>query len=118
MKVETESGCIGCECAECVRRRNAATPSAHHAWARGFTAWNAGHKIETTPEREWRFVVGTHGLDRSTWTFDVSGAEPVVEEGMLVDGSNAKNLKMAAPAPEPEASGGSYPHSFHEPHMA
>ena len=37
---------------------------------------------------------------------------------MLVDGSNAKNLKMTAPAPEPEASGGSYPHSFHEPHMA
>ena len=53
-----------------------------HAATKGFTAWNAGHKIETTPEREWFFVVGAHGLDRSTWTFDVAGAGvPVAKHG-------------------------------------
>ena len=38
-----------------------------------FTAFNAGHVIATTPEREWLFVVGTAGLDASgtLWEFDV-----------------------------------------------
>jgi len=73
--------------------------------SKSFTAWNAGHKIETTPEREWGFVVGTHGLDRSTWTFDVAGAEPVVEEGMLVDGRNAKKLAALLQSPEVKRAG-------------
>ena len=71
----------------------------------GFTAWNAGHRIETTPEREWLFVVGSHGLDRSSWTFDVAGAEPIVEEGMLVDGRNAKKLAALLQSPEVERAG-------------
>jgi hypothetical protein len=29
----------------------------------GFTAWNAGHTIKTTPRDEWGFVVGKKGLD-------------------------------------------------------
>ena len=73
--------------------------------SKSFTAWNAGHKIETTPEREWGFVVGAHGLDRSTWTFDVAGAEPVVEEGMLVDGRNAKKLAALLQSPEVKRAG-------------
>ena len=73
--------------------------------SKGFTAWNAGHKIETTPEREWRFVVGTHGLDRRTWAFDVAGAEPVVEEGMLVDGRNAKKLAALLQSPDAKRAG-------------
>jgi len=71
----------------------------------GFTALNAGHKIETTPEREWGFVVGTHGLDRSTWTFDVAGAQPVVEAGMLVDGRNAKELAALLQSPQVKRAG-------------
>ena len=71
----------------------------------GFTAWNAGHRIETTPEREWLFVVGSHGLDRSSWTFDVAGAEPIVEEGMLVDGRNAKELATLLQSPEAHRAG-------------
>ena len=73
--------------------------------SKSFTAWNAGHKIETTPEREWGFVVGTHGLDRSTWTFDVAGAQPVVEEGMLVDGRNAKELAALLQSPQVKRAG-------------
>ena len=54
---------------------------------------------------EWFFVVGAHGLDRCTWTFDVAGAEPVVEEGMLVDGRNAKKLAALLQSPEVERAG-------------
>jgi hypothetical protein len=65
-----------------------------------FTAWNAGHEIKTTPEREWLFVVGRDGLDKSSWTFDVERAEPVVEEGMMVQGRNAKKLAALLRSPE------------------
>ena len=65
-----------------------------------FTAWNAGHEIKTTPEREWFFVVGRDGLDKSSWTFDVERAEPVVEEGMMVEGRNAKKLAALLQSPE------------------
>jgi hypothetical protein len=56
-----------------------------------FTAWNAGNVIHTTSEREWLFVVGILGLDRTSWTFDLALAEPVVD-GMMVSGRNAKRL--------------------------
>ena len=65
-----------------------------------FTAWNAGHEIKTTPEREWLFVVGRDGLDKSSWTFDVERAEPVVEEGMMVEGRNAEKLAALLRSPE------------------
>jgi hypothetical protein len=65
-----------------------------------FTAWNAGHEIKTTPEREWLFVVGRDGLDKSSWTFDVERAEPVVEEGMMVEGRNAEKLAALLQSPE------------------
>ena len=69
-----------------------------------FTAWNAGHEIKTTPEREWLFVVGRDGLDKSSWTFDVERAEPVVEEGMMVEGRNAEKLAALLESPEVERS--------------
>ena len=69
-----------------------------------FTAWNAGHEIKTTPEREWLFVVGRDGLDKSSWTFDVERAEPVVEEGMMVEGRNAEKLAALLRSPEVERS--------------
>ena len=69
-----------------------------------FTAWNAGHEIKTTPEREWLFVVGCDGLDKSSWTFDVERAEPVVEEGMMVEGRNAEKLAALLRSPEVERS--------------
>ena len=56
-----------------------------------FTAWNAGNVIHTTSTREWLFVVGTLGLDRTSWTFDLALAEPVVD-GMMVAGRNSKRL--------------------------
>lgn len=69
-----------------------------------FTACNAGHEIKTTPEREWFFVVGRDGLDKSSWTFDVERAEPVVEEGMMVEGRNAKKLAALLQSPEAKRS--------------
>ena len=57
-----------------------------------FTAWNAGNVINTTPEREWLFVVGAKGLDLRTWEFVPALAEPEVHEGMMVNGRNAKWL--------------------------
>ena len=69
-----------------------------------FTAWNAGHEIKTTPEREWLFVVGRDGLDKSSWKFDVERAEPVVEEGMMVEGRNAEKLAALLRSPEVERS--------------
>jgi hypothetical protein len=69
-----------------------------------FTALNAGHEIKTTPEREWLFVVGRDGLDKSSWTFDVERAEPVVEEGMMVEGRNAEKLAALLRSPEVERS--------------
>ena len=69
-----------------------------------FTAWNAGHEIKTTPEREWLFVVGRDGLDKSSWTFDVERAEPVVKEGMMVEGRNAEKLAALLRSPEVERS--------------
>jgi hypothetical protein len=69
-----------------------------------FIAWNAGHEIKTTPEREWLFVVGRDGLDKSSWTFDVERAEPVVEEGMMVEGRNAEKLAALLRSPEVERS--------------
>jgi len=69
-----------------------------------FTAWNAGHEIKTTPEREWLFVVGRDGLDKSSWTFDVERAEPVVEEGMMVEGRNAEKLAALLRSPVVERS--------------
>jgi hypothetical protein len=59
-----------------------------------------GSPMETTPEREWLFVVGSAGLDRKTWTFDIAGAEPVVEQGMMVQGRNAKNLSVLMDSPK------------------
>ena len=69
-----------------------------------FTAWNAGHEIKTTPEREWLFVVGRDGLDKSSWTFDVERADPVVEEGMMVEGRNAEKLAALLRSPVVERS--------------
>ena len=43
-----------------------------------FKAWNAGHEIDTTPERKWAFVI--------------ERAVPQVLDGMMVAGRNAKNL--------------------------
>jgi len=57
-----------------------------------FKAWNSGNEIDTTPEREWAFVVGIEGLDKSTWTFDIERAVPQVLDGMMVHGRNAKSL--------------------------
>ena len=57
-----------------------------------FRAWNAGNTIDTTPEREWLFVVGDRGLDKDLWQFDADKAEPVIGEGMMVRGRNAKRL--------------------------
>jgi hypothetical protein len=31
-------------------------------------------------------------VDRKTWTFDIAEGEPVVEQGMMVQGRNAKKL--------------------------
>jgi len=39
-------------------------------------------------------VVGQAGVDRKTWTFDIAGAEPVVEQGMMVQGRKAKKLSV------------------------
>ena len=57
-----------------------------------FWAWNAGNSIETTPRREWLFVVGAHGVDSDTWELDASMAEPEVADGMMVPGRNSKRL--------------------------
>jgi hypothetical protein len=57
-----------------------------------FKAWNSGNEIDTTPEREWAFVVGTEGLDKSTWTFVIERAAPQVLDGMMVHDRNAKSL--------------------------
>lgn len=57
-----------------------------------FQAWNAGNVIETTAEREWKFVVGDHGLDTDSWQFLPENAEPHIAEGMMVRGRNAKRL--------------------------
>jgi hypothetical protein len=69
-----------------------------------FSAWNAGHEIKTTPEREWLFVVGRDGLDKISWTFDVERAEPVVGVGMMVEGRNAEKLAALLQFPEVQRS--------------
>ena len=63
----------------------------HDACA-GFTAWNAGHVLQTHPRREWHYVVGREGVDLNTWEFVVSMSEPDVADGMMVAGRNAKRL--------------------------
>jgi hypothetical protein len=69
--------------------------------SQSFTTFEGlGCPMETTPTREWLFVVGSAGLDRKTWTFDIAGAEPVVEEGMMVQGRNAKKLSALLHSPE------------------
>ena len=57
-----------------------------------FTAWNAGHVLETTPLQEWLFVVGREGVDLDSWQVVVGKAEPEVGAGMMVSGRNAKRL--------------------------
>jgi hypothetical protein len=69
--------------------------------SQSFTTFEGlGCPMETTPTREWLFVVGSAGLDRKTWTFDIAGAEPVVEEGMMVPGRNAKKLSALLHSPK------------------
>jgi len=69
--------------------------------SQSFTTFEGlGCPMETTPEREWLFVVGSAGLDRKTWTFDIAGAEPVVEQGMMVQGRNAKKLAALLDSPK------------------
>ncbi len=66
--------------------------------SQSFTTFEGlGCPMESTPEREWLFVVGSAGLDRKTWTFDIAGPEPVVEQGMMVQGLNAKKLSALLP---------------------
>jgi hypothetical protein len=57
----------------------------------GFTAWNAGHTIETTPRDEWGFVVGKKGLDLRCWTFIPAESVPLVLR-VLESNRNAKRL--------------------------
>ena len=59
-----------------------------------FTAWNAGHKIQTTPTHEWNFVVGSKGVDRSgtTWVFDLARATPEFTQKDMVRGRNVTAL--------------------------
>jgi len=64
-----------------------------------FTAWNAGHIIETNADREWLFVVGAKGLDQQSWAFDSACAVPEVAEGMMVPGRNAKHLAALLDSP-------------------
>ena len=37
-------------------------------------------------------MVGTKGVDKSTWKFDIKRAVPHVLDGMMVAGRNAKSL--------------------------
>jgi len=57
----------------------------------GFTAWNAGHTIKTTPRDEWVFVVGKKGLDLRCWTFIPAESLPLLLRA-LESGRNAKRL--------------------------
>ncbi len=45
-------------------------------------------------------MVGRDGLDKSSWTFDVDRAEPVMEEGIMVKGRNAEKLAALLRSPE------------------
>ena len=58
-----------------------------HDW---FTTSITG--LKTTAAREWGFVVGIEGLDKSSWTFVIARAVPHVQDGMMVPGRNAKSL--------------------------
>jgi hypothetical protein len=70
----------------------------------GLTAWNAGHKIVTTPQDEWLFVVGREGLDRGTWTLNPAQSVPhVLRE--LEAGRNAKRLADLLDTPEAQEAG-------------
>jgi len=64
-----------------------------------FTAWNAGHIIETNAEREWLFVVGAKGFDQQSCSFDAACAVPEVAEGIMVPGRNAKHLAALLDSP-------------------
>ncbi len=57
----------------------------------GFTAWNAGHTIKTTPHDEWLFVVGKKGLNVRCWTLIPAQSVPLVLRE-LESGRNAKRL--------------------------
>jgi hypothetical protein len=57
----------------------------------GFTAWNAGNIIKTTPHDEWLFVVGKKGLNRRCWTLIPAQSVPLVLRE-LESGRNAKSL--------------------------
>jgi hypothetical protein len=57
----------------------------------GFTAWNAGHTIKTTPHDEWLFVVGKKGLNLRCWTLIPAQSVPLVLRE-LESGRNAKRL--------------------------
>jgi hypothetical protein len=57
----------------------------------GFTAWNAGHKINTTPHDEWLFVVGKKGLNVRCWTLIPAQSVPLLLRE-LESGRNAKRL--------------------------
>jgi tetratricopeptide (TPR) repeat protein len=79
-----------------------------------FTAFQGlGCPIQTNPEREWLFVVGSACLDRVTWTFEIT-AQPKVEKemtmvwqalGMMVEGRNAKTLAVLMQSPKVKRAG-------------
>jgi hypothetical protein len=57
----------------------------------GFTAWNAGHTIKTSPRDEWVFVVGKKELNLHCWTLIPAESVPLVLRA-LESGRNAKRL--------------------------
>jgi hypothetical protein len=57
----------------------------------GFTAWNAGNTIKTTPRDEWLFVVGKKGLNLRCWTLIPAQSVPLVLRE-LESGRNDKRL--------------------------
>ena len=53
-----------------------------------------GNKGKTsTAQREWRFVVGSQGVNLLTWTFDLDVAEPEYTPEDLLEGRNVKPLR-------------------------
>jgi len=53
-----------------------------------------GNKGKTsTAQREWRYVVGSQGVDLHTWTFDLDVADPEYTPEDLLEGRNVKPLR-------------------------
>ena len=70
------------------------------------TEFAYGNKGKTsTAQREWRFVVGSHGVSVHTWTFDVERAEPEYTPEDLVAGRNAKPLRELMRLPRVKEAG-------------